>query len=305
VYKRKIKKSEKCLNCEESLSGENFCPNCGQLNNERKPNVFELFFEMMSNLFAFDSKFYRSVGPLLFKPGSLSVAFIDGKRQQFMLPIRMFIVITILFLTVNSFSNRSDFIEINTTQNSSAASDSTSEIQSVDDIFERLIARDTLSVDEGLKKLNLKPTFINRLFYQQGQKLIHNGLGNFLNYFFSKFLIYGLLFIPFLAMLLKLFYLNLPRYYYIDHFIFAVHQQTVLMILALITLLLNTVVDDSDWAVLILIIYFVIHFLKALKTFYKEVWWLTIFKFILINIGFFVISLIFVVLAGTATFLLY
>jgi hypothetical protein len=305
VYKRKIKKSEKCLNCEESLSGENFCPNCGQLNNERKPNVFELFFEMMSNLFAFDSKFYRSVGPLLFKPGSLSVAFIDGKRQQFMLPIRMFIVITILFLTVNSFSNRSDFIEINTTQNSSAASDSTSEIQSVDDIFERLIARDTLSVDEGLKKLNLKPTFINRLFYQQGQKLIHNGLGNFLNYFFSKFLIYGLLFIPFLAMLLKLFYLNLPRYYYIDHFIFAVHQQTVLMILALITLLLNTVVDDSDWAVLILLIAFVIHFLKALKTFYKEVWWLTIFKFILINIGFFVISLIFVVLAGTATFLLY
>lgn len=305
MYKRKIKKSEKCLNCEESLSGENFCPNCGQLNNERKPNVFELFFEMMSNLFAFDSKFYRSVGPLLFKPGSLSVAFIDGKRQQFMLPIRMFIVITILFLTVNSFSNRSDFIEINTTQNSSAASDSTSEIQSVDDIFERLIARDTLSVDEGLKKLNLKPTFINRLFYQQGQKLIHNGLGNFLNYLFSKFLIYGLLFIPFLAMLLKLFYLNLPRYYYIDHFIFAVHQQTVLMILALITLLLNTVVDDSDWAVLILLIAFVIHFLKALKTFYKEVWWLTIFKFILINIGFFVISLIFVVLAGTATFLLY
>jgi len=305
VYKRKIKKSEKCLNCEESLSGENFCPNCGQLNNERKPNVFELFFEMMSNLFAFDSKFYRSVGPLLFKPGSLSVAFIDGKRQQFMLPIRMFIVITILFLTVNSFSNRSDFIEINTTQNSSAASDSTSEIQSVDDIFERLIARDTLSVDEGLKKLNLKPTFINRLFYQQGQKLIHNGLGNFLNYFFSKFLIYGLLFIPFLALLLKLFYLNLPRYYYIDHFIFAVHQQTVLMILALITLLLNTVVDDSDWAVLILLIAFVIHFLKALKTFYKEVWWLTIFKFILINIGFFVISLIFVVIAGTATFLLY
>ena len=305
MYKRKIKKSEKCLNCEESLSGENFCPNCGQLNNERKPNVFELFFEMLSNLFAFDSKFYRSVGPLLFKPGSLSVAFIDGKRQQFMLPIRMFIVITILFLTVNSFSNRSDFIEINTTQNSSAASDSTSEIQSVDDIFERLIARDTLSVDEGLKKLNLKPTFINRLFYQQGQKLIHNGLGNFLNYFFSKFLIYGLLFIPFLAMLLKLFYLNLPRYYYIDHFIFAVHQQTVLMILALITLLLNTAVDDSDWAVLILLIAFVIHFLKALKTFYKEVWWLTIFKFILINIGFFVISLIFVVLAGTATFLLY
>ena len=262
MYKRKIKKSEKCLNCEESLSGENFCPNCGQLNNERKPNVFELFFEMMSNLFAFDSKFYRSVGPLLFKPGSLSVAFIDGKRQQFMLPIRMFIVITILFLTVNSFSNRSDFIEINTTQNSSAASDSTSEIQSVDDIFERLIARDTLSVDEGLKKLNLKPTFINRLFYQQGQKLIHNGLGNFLNYFFSKFLIYGLLFIPFLAMLLKLFYLNLPRYYYIDHFIFAVHQQTVLMILALITLLLNTVVDDSDWGVLILLIAFVIHFLN-------------------------------------------
>ena len=116
---------------------------------------------------------------------------------------------------------------------------------------------------------------------------------------------YSLLFIPFIAFLLTFFYLNLPKYYYIDHFIFAVHQQTVLMIMVLLMSIMSVLSDVSGWVYLLLFIAFTVHFLKALKTFYKEAWWLTIFKFTLLNIGFVFISGIFVVLAGMVTFLLY
>lgn len=306
MYKRKIEKSEKCLNCEEPLSGENFCPNCGQLNNERKPNVFELFFEMLSNLFAFDSKFYRSVGPLLFKPGALSVAFVQGKRQQYMLPIRMFIVITILFLSISSIDNRINYDSSRVS--TSPISDSTTfglGIENFDKITELLRANDTLTLEEGLMKLDLEPTFINKVLYQQVQKFIHSGTDNFIDYLFSKFLIYSLLFIPFLATLLKFFYLNLSKYFYIDHFIFAVHQQTVLMTFMLIYIITQLFFDSGGLLTFLLVVAFPIHLLIALKKFYNEAWWLTVFKFILVNIGFFFISAIFVVLAGMATFLLY
>jgi hypothetical protein len=316
VYKRKIEKSENCLNCEEPLSGENFCPNCGQLNNVRKPNIFELFFEMLSNLFAFDSKFYRSIGPLLFKPGSLSVAFVDGKRQQFMLPIRMFIVITVLFLFANSFGNETDYTKASNTENEdlinlsdSSATDADISYEIGNEAWEKIItvlkADKSMPEEEGLKKAGVESTFLNRLFYHQLQKFMHSKSDDFIKYILSKFLLYALLFIPFIAFLLKFFYLNLPKYYYIDHFIFAVHQQTVLMIMALVISVLGLFSDVSGWVYLILFIAFTVHFLKALKTFYKEAWWLTVFKFILLNIGFFFISGIFVVLAGMVTFLLY
>lgn len=316
MYKRKIEKSESCLNCNEALSGENFCPNCGQLNNVRKPNIFELFFEMLSNLFAFDSKFYRSVGPLLFKPGSLSVAFVEGKRQQFMLPIRMFIVITILFLFANSLGNETDYTKASNTKNEdlinlsdSATTDTDISYKIGNEAWEKIIpvlkADKSIPEEEGLKKAGVESTFLNRLFYHQLQKFMHSKGEDFTKYILSKFLLYALLFIPFIAFLLTFFYLNLPKYYYIDHFIFAVHQQTVLMIMVLLMSIMAVFSDVSGWVYLLLFIAFTVHFLKALKTFYKEAWWLTIFKFTLLNIGFVFISGIFVVLAGMVTFLLY
>jgi hypothetical protein len=317
VYKRKIDKSDECLNCEEPLSGENFCPNCGQFNNERKPNVSELFFEMLSNVFAFDSKFYRSIGPLLFSPGKLSVTFVEGKRQYYMLPIRMFIVITILFLTINSLSKGFSFNYSKNPKNTATLSDGVSNgmisdstsiglgVESFDKIFKLLTTNDALSVEDGLKEIEVEPTFFNRLFYHQVQKFMHSEFEDIGNYLLSKFLIYALLFIPFIALLLNLFYLNLPKYFYIDHFIFAVHQQTVLITLLLINIIFGLFFDDTFLILILLFIVLPIHLLKALKTFYKEAWWLTILKFILVNIGFFFISGIFVVLAGIVTFLLY
>lgn len=320
MYKRKIEKSEHCLNCDETLSGENFCPNCGQLNNVRKPNIFELFFEMISNLFAFDSKFYRSVGPLIFKPGSLSVAFVEGKRQQFMLPIRMFIVITILFLFINSLGYERDYsiteqeddlIAFNDSPDSEDRADTGPNgkydvsVESWNRIIEVLQADKHLPIEEGLSKANAERTFWNKLFYQQVQKFVNSRADDLANYLLSKFLLYALLFIPFIAFLLKFFYLNLPKYYYINHFIFAVHQQTVLMIVASLVAILGLFGDVSGWVYFALFIAFIIHFLKALKTFYREAWWLTIFKFVLVNIGFFFISVIFVVLTVMVTFFIY
>ncbi|MCT4622496.1 MAG: DUF3667 domain-containing protein [Schleiferiaceae bacterium] len=313
MYRRKVEKGENCLNCGTDLHDENFCPNCGQVNNQRKPTIFDLFFELVSNLFAFDSKFYRSVGPLLFKPGKLSLEFAAGRKQQYMLPIRLFIVVTIIFLFLNSISNGYNFQTSMGTKGVKVQTDS-SDVDvapnldlgggDLDRIANFIQTNDTLSVDDGLKELGLEPTMINRIFYHQFLKFKKNGSDDFIKYILSKFLILALLFIPFLAMLLKFFYLNLPKYFYIDHFVFAVHQQTVFFIILIVNNLLGYMVD-SFLITLLLILLFSIHFLLALRRFYQERWWLTIFKFIMVNIGFVFVLLIFIFLSGIVTFLLY
>ena len=76
-----------------------------------------------TSLFAFDSEFYRSIGPLLLNPGKLSLTFTEGKRQHYMLPVRMFIVIIILFLTVNSINKGFGFNDSRNSRNPISFSD--------------------------------------------------------------------------------------------------------------------------------------------------------------------------------------
>lgn len=104
--RRRIKKTEECLNCGTHQGDANYCPTCGQFNNSHKPSILELIRDALENLFAFDSRFYRSLIPLLWRPGRLSRDFNEGKRSRYVLPIRLFILITILLIAAVSCENR-------------------------------------------------------------------------------------------------------------------------------------------------------------------------------------------------------
>lgn len=105
---KRIEKTENCLNCGTQQGDANFCPNCGQLNNARKPNVLELIREAFENLFAFDSRFYKTIGPLLFRPGRLTLNYVAGKRSSYVLPIRLFIISIFILLAVISCNTTID-----------------------------------------------------------------------------------------------------------------------------------------------------------------------------------------------------
>lgn len=103
---RRILKTEICPNYGTAQGDANFCPNCGQKNNSHKPNFFEYIRDAVENLFAFDSKFYRSIGPLLWRPGELTLLYNSGQRASYVLPIRLFILITILLVATSSCQDR-------------------------------------------------------------------------------------------------------------------------------------------------------------------------------------------------------
>ena len=90
-------RGEECLNCGRSLEEEHkFCPNCGQLNSIKKLALGDFFSEFFSGLFAYDSRFIRTMRILLFKPGKISKDYIQGKRMRYVNPYRFFLTTAII-----------------------------------------------------------------------------------------------------------------------------------------------------------------------------------------------------------------
>ncbi|MEQ9298352.1 MAG: DUF3667 domain-containing protein [Cyclobacteriaceae bacterium] len=99
------RKGEKCLNCGELLLPEdNYCRVCGQLNDDPNVSFGTLLFDFLSNYFSLDSRFSRSVVPFLFRPGYLTNRFIEGKRVSFANPIRLYLIISVIYFFLLSLA---------------------------------------------------------------------------------------------------------------------------------------------------------------------------------------------------------
>jgi len=82
-----------CPECATPLVGE-YCHRCG----EKLPHVHDLTLKHflhhgLHELTHFDSKIFRTVRALVFRPGLLTVEYLAGRRQRYVLPLRLFLVI--------------------------------------------------------------------------------------------------------------------------------------------------------------------------------------------------------------------
>jgi len=100
-----------CRNCDFALKGQ-YCSNCGQRARVRMITVWELLRDLFGDIFELDSRLWRSLVPLLFKPGHLTLEYLEGRRVRYMPPFRMYLVISVLFFLLVSFFSDSDGIKI-------------------------------------------------------------------------------------------------------------------------------------------------------------------------------------------------
>ncbi len=87
-----------CLNCGHPLDlSDRFCSYCGQINTTKRLTLKDFINEFILSVFTYDSKFRFTIKDLLFKPGTITRNYVDGKRLKYANPFRFFLSASILY----------------------------------------------------------------------------------------------------------------------------------------------------------------------------------------------------------------
>jgi len=321
----KREKGTECLNCGHHLTDENnFCPNCGQVNDTRRLTTWELIGESLSNFFAVDGRIFRTIAGVFWRPGKVAMEFARGKRMRYMNPVRFYFVCSLLLITsiqldreaavINAATNDSDIEQIKSYSDwerdsmrlrvidEYLAKDKPGVWSRFTSMTDLLIIEPQGKQDEVFAQFGLENGFWNEFAFDQAQKasqLARNQEDNFESFnrvLISKLFWILFLFIPVLGLMLKLIYFR-RDFYYPEHIFFALYQQGLFF---LASFFYNILFENPVIYVLIMVL-FAIHLMMAMRNFYSQTWGKTVLKFGLISLLglisfsiFFILSLIIV-----------
>ena len=94
-----IPASTVCLDCGAPISG-NYCANCGQETRIETPTVRQFAHEMMDQYVAVEGKLGRTLRVLLTRPGQLTLDYVEGRRQRYVRPLKLYVTISVVFFTL-------------------------------------------------------------------------------------------------------------------------------------------------------------------------------------------------------------
>jgi Protein of unknown function (DUF3667) len=95
---------DRCPNCFEPLpeitpgQRPKFCPHCGQETTVRPPTLGEFVQQFGGAFLSTEGALWRTLKLLLFKPGELTRQYLAGRRKHYVLPLRLYLTISLVVL---------------------------------------------------------------------------------------------------------------------------------------------------------------------------------------------------------------
>ncbi|MFG6448711.1 DUF3667 domain-containing protein [Roseateles sp. BYS180W] len=87
-----------CRNCHTVLPERAvYCPTCGQDVAEHPPTLWEFVHEFANHYVALEGKLWKSLVWLLCRPGFLTREYLAGRRQRYVLPLRLLLTLGFVF----------------------------------------------------------------------------------------------------------------------------------------------------------------------------------------------------------------
>jgi hypothetical protein len=100
-----------CENCGAPLSGK-YCSACGQRHFDHPVHHFGHFVsEALEDLTHADSRLWQTLIALLFRPGFLTREFLAGRRVRYLPPVRLYLVLSVLFFLIVAITPHATTIE--------------------------------------------------------------------------------------------------------------------------------------------------------------------------------------------------
>lgn len=94
---------EHCANCGATLTGA-YCHACGQSAHIHR-SLLHMTEEFLHGILHFDTKSWRTLPALIFRPGKLTYDYIHGQRTRYVSPLALFLFLIFLMFFVFSLTN--------------------------------------------------------------------------------------------------------------------------------------------------------------------------------------------------------
>lgn len=281
-----------CDNCLMPMNGA-YCGQCGQKKVSPSKHFSALLREFFEDILNLDDKILRTIKPLLFRPGFLSLEYFADRRMRYVSPLKLYFFLSVITFFLVQQSVESNIDPDNIVQLDDGASGKpkpkgvdinlingkpwhakTNPINlPIPDTANTLLNEKIARLDAVLKSKDAET------------QLVHAAL--------SAIPTALLFMLPFFALLLKLAYLFNKRLY-MEHLIVALHNHAFLLLIILFLIISNQI--DVWWgksvawltpiaATISTLLWTAlpIYFLISLKRVYQQGWRKTIFKFLLLG----------------------
>ncbi|MBH9578054.1 DUF3667 domain-containing protein [Inhella proteolytica] len=113
-----------CANCGHRLHPwDKFCSQCGQDTLDHPPSLWEFVHEFLLHYVAFEGKLWKSLWALLAKPGFLTAEYLAGRKQRYVLPLRLILTLGLVFFLVLKIEPSDDLLVLDGDRPATAASE--------------------------------------------------------------------------------------------------------------------------------------------------------------------------------------
>ncbi|MCU0977104.1 MAG: DUF3667 domain-containing protein [Steroidobacteraceae bacterium] len=204
-----------CQNCDAPLSGP-YCAQCGQLADVRVATMAEVAHDFVHSFLHLDGRAWRTFRSLLLRPGELTNEFIGGRRQRYLPPFRLYLVVSLAFFALSALLPGAEAVRVDPEIGEALEAGSRCDIRVGAAGFERLDALladacRKLAADGGKR---LAPTFLAAV-----PKLMF-------------------VFLPLMAAVAMLFYWR-PRRLYAEHLVLFLHMHALVFLVLSVNAVLN------------------------------------------------------------------
>jgi len=216
----------RCQNCGSAVSGK-YCAECGQPAGVHVLTVHDVAHDVVHSALHLDSRVWRTLRTLVLKPGELTNEFILGRRQRYMPPFRLYLVLSVVFFALSAVLPEGQFVRVN-------------------DGGDTVIAYGPAAPEEGRPAADLSNEHCNiRLGGALGErfdpllsetcaKVVADGGRRLVQVFMQNAPKLMFLFLPLMAAVAMLFYWR-PRRLYAEHLVMFLHTHAFVFLLLSVT----------------------------------------------------------------------
>jgi hypothetical protein len=289
-----MKNNKVCPNCENSFkSSFEFCPHCGQKNKEIKLGFKYLLSDLLSGSLNIDSKFFKTFRYLIFRPAFLSQEFVKGKRTSYLTPIRIYLLVSVVYFFVLSLTSTSP-VSFSESKNNTETQENLTSADSLKMEKGTALDFETGSI-EGNSLLGIGKEKFKFLESKEGRQV-------FSKKFMNNISVLMFFVMPIAALFLLMFFGK--NTFYFQHLVFLIHLQSVAFIIMSIfdTMYYFFPIDKISTVGKILVLFVVIVWIKK---FYRYKWFKSFFASLLFLMSYFLIlGISFIVLAYVSLLIL-